>query len=160
MLAQVRLERLVELEACDRETVAAGKAREQLGTRAAWKVDAGALRWTRVGQQIGRSQLNEPGPIAERSREPHLHPASVEPRLERGRKRCRRVHHQEVTGGEEVRQLAESGVDELEIVSSGDEHRHVVAAEPTRLRRLVRLQVLRELECAHAAVTCTSSRAR
>ena len=46
-----------------------------------------------------------------------------------------------------------------QVVPRRDEHRDVVAAEPTRLRRFVRLQPNGELERAHAA-TPASSRAR
>ena len=50
-------------------------------------------------------------------------------------------------------------MDEPAVVSRRNEHRDVVAADPTLFGRLVRLQPNGKLECAHAAAR-TSSRAR
>ena len=61
--------------------------------------------------------------------------------VERGRHRPRRVHHHEVAGLEEPRQLAEGRVYEATVAAVGDQHAHRVARDAPGLRRHGRLQL-------------------
>ena len=159
MSSEVALERLVELEAGNKEPFAADEAREQLGLAAAREVESSAYGLSRVARLLARSQLDEPGAVRFRRREPELDPFVAETGFERGRQRRRGVDDKQITLGQKPRQLAKTRVDELEVVPRRYEHRDVVATEPTRFRRFVRLLPNGARERAHAA-TPGSSRAR
>ena len=159
MAAKVVLERSVALDACDGESFAAGETRDELGVGAAWQLEAGTYRWSRIGAPIGGPQLDEPGAVGGRRREPELQRLLAEAGLDRGCKRRRDVDDEQVARRQDPWKVAETGVGDREIVTRRDEQGDVVAAFPAYLRRLVRLQPRVELERAHAS-TLTSSRAR
>ena len=111
--AKVVLERSVELDACDGESVAAGETRDELGVGAAWQVEAGILSVVADRAPIGAS-------AARRARSPSA--AGVESQScngcspRRASSAAASVAETLTTsrspGGQEPWKVAETGVDE------------------------------------------------
>ena len=74
MAAQVVLQRLGKLETRDGESIAACETRDELGAGAAGKLEQRTRRCSRVWAPVTRPQLDEPGAVRGRRREPELQP--------------------------------------------------------------------------------------
>jgi hypothetical protein len=96
---KVVLDRLLELESCDGESTSAGESCKQLGLDTTGELDASAQRRSRVVSTVARPQLNEPGAVGCRRREPELQRLLADAGVERGRQRCRGVNDKQVAGG-------------------------------------------------------------
>ena len=100
--AEVVLQRVGELETRDGESITAGETRDELGVGAARQLEADAQRRSRVGAPVTGPQLDEPGAVGGRRREPELQWLLAESGLERGCERRRGVDHEEVARGQDV----------------------------------------------------------
>ena len=164
MLVEVLEKRPREVEAREPQPHA-GVRRQDLG-RPAGGQDEPLAGVDAAEGIVARAQLHDPellGILAlGRRREPELERGSIGPGRRKGRsERRRRVDDDEVAGREEPWEVGEVAVDNRVAGTVGDEQTDVVAGEPSRLGRLVRLEGTRKLEGRRAhADAPTRSRAR
>ena len=163
MLGQVSVQRGGQVEPRDEEADAC-VPRDELRRPAGGQADLLA-HGCAAERRVAAPELDDPDVVvaARGGRgEPELEPRAVRARRrERRRERRRRVDDDEIAWGEEARQVDEAGVLDSRAGRVGDEQPDVVAAAAARLRRLVGLEPVGQLEGQRAhADALTSSRAR
>jgi hypothetical protein len=134
----VLLDGLVEREARDGEPLAAGEARDELHCAASPELEPSPDRSQRARAPVAGAELDEPGAVVPRGREPDLDVAPVESG-EQGRADGRRhVDDGHVARREIVREDGESRMGDCAVVTRAHEERDVVPSGTPYLGRLAR----------------------